>query len=221
MGYSCPPSTRWTRIRRSACSAIFELIEHLDRLGYDEAWIGEHHSGGFEIIASPELFIAAAAERTSQIRLGSGVISAPYHHPLHDRRENGAARSSDQGPGHVRLRTRPAQLGRADARHQGRDAARSHGRGDRRHHPAAGRRDRQREDRLVRAAQRADAARPVQGPPSAYRLHQHGHAQRRGAGGQIRAGHGVRRGGGAPPAIRRSTPTGGSPARRPRRPGGR
>jgi limonene 1,2-monooxygenase len=60
----------------------FELIEHLDRLGYDEAWIGEHHSGGFEIIASPELFMAAAAERTRQIKLGSGVISLPYHHPL-------------------------------------------------------------------------------------------------------------------------------------------
>ncbi len=60
----------------------FELVEHLDRLGYDEAWIGEHHSGGFEIIASPELFIAAAAERTRRINLGTGVISLPYHNPL-------------------------------------------------------------------------------------------------------------------------------------------
>jgi limonene 1,2-monooxygenase len=60
----------------------FELLEHMDRLGYDEAWIGEHHSGGFEIISSPELFIAAAAERTSRIRLGTGVISLPYHNPL-------------------------------------------------------------------------------------------------------------------------------------------
>jgi limonene 1,2-monooxygenase len=60
----------------------FELIEHLDRLGYDEAWIGEHHSAGYEIIASPELFIAAAAERTKRIRLGTGVVSLPYHNPL-------------------------------------------------------------------------------------------------------------------------------------------
>jgi limonene 1,2-monooxygenase len=59
-----------------------ELIEHLDRLGYEEAWVGEHHSAGFEIIASPELFIAAAAERTKRIRLGTGVVSLPYHHPL-------------------------------------------------------------------------------------------------------------------------------------------
>ena len=59
-----------------------ELIEHLDRLGYDEAWVGEHHSAGFEIIASPEVFIAAAAERTKRIMLGTGVVSLPYHNPL-------------------------------------------------------------------------------------------------------------------------------------------
>ena len=58
-----------------------ELIELLDRLGFDEAWVGEHHSAGSEIIASPEVFIAAAAERTQRIRLGTGVASLPYHHP--------------------------------------------------------------------------------------------------------------------------------------------
>jgi limonene 1,2-monooxygenase len=59
-----------------------ELVEHLDRLGYDEAWIGEHHSAGSEIIASPEIFIATAAERTRTIRLGTGVVSLAYHNPL-------------------------------------------------------------------------------------------------------------------------------------------
>jgi len=59
-----------------------ELVEWLDRLGYEEAWIGEHHSAGYEIIASPELFIAAAAERTRRIKLGTGVVSLPYHNPL-------------------------------------------------------------------------------------------------------------------------------------------
>jgi len=60
----------------------FALIDHLDRLGFHEAWIGEHHSGGFEIIGSPELFIAQAAARTRQIRLGTGVVSLPYHNPF-------------------------------------------------------------------------------------------------------------------------------------------
>ncbi len=59
-----------------------ELIEHIDRLNYSEAWVGEHHSSGFEIIASPELFLAAAAERTRHIRLGTGVVSLPYHNPF-------------------------------------------------------------------------------------------------------------------------------------------
>ena len=59
-----------------------ELLEWLDYLGFDEAWIGEHHSAGWETIASPEVFIAAAAQRTRHIKLGTGVISLPYHHPL-------------------------------------------------------------------------------------------------------------------------------------------
>ncbi|MYC30437.1 MAG: LLM class flavin-dependent oxidoreductase [Chloroflexi bacterium] len=59
-----------------------ELVQWLDYLGYDEAWIGEHHSAGWETISSPELFIAAAAERTKHIKLGTGVISLPYHHPF-------------------------------------------------------------------------------------------------------------------------------------------
>lgn len=59
-----------------------ELIVTMDRLGFHEAWVGEHHSAGFEIIASPEVFIGIAAERTKHIKLGTGVSSLPYHHPL-------------------------------------------------------------------------------------------------------------------------------------------
>lgn len=66
----------------AALARDVELIEHLDRLGFDEAWAGEHHSAGREIIADPVSFIAYVAARTRQIRLGTGVISLPYHHPL-------------------------------------------------------------------------------------------------------------------------------------------
>jgi len=59
-----------------------ELIDWMDNLGFDEVWIGEHHSAGWEIISSPEVFIAAAAQRTRYIKLGTGVVSLPYHHPL-------------------------------------------------------------------------------------------------------------------------------------------
>ena len=58
-----------------------DLVEQMDRLGFDEFWCGEHHSTGWEMIASPEMFLAAAGERTHRIRLGTGVVSLPYHHP--------------------------------------------------------------------------------------------------------------------------------------------
>jgi limonene 1,2-monooxygenase len=60
----------------------FQLVQWLEELGYSEFWLGEHHSGGMQIYGSPELFIAAAAERTSRIKLGAAVISLPYHNPL-------------------------------------------------------------------------------------------------------------------------------------------
>ena len=60
-----------------------DLVEHLDKLGYEEFWCGEHHSSGWEMIASPEMFLAAAGERTKRIKLATGVVSLPYHHPFH------------------------------------------------------------------------------------------------------------------------------------------
>lgn len=62
--------------------ADLELVELLDKLGYEEFWCGEHHSTGWEVIASPEMFLAAAGQRTHRIRLGTGVVSLPYHHPF-------------------------------------------------------------------------------------------------------------------------------------------
>ncbi len=59
-----------------------DFVEQLDKLGYDEFWCGEHHSSGWETIASPEMFLAAAGERSHRIKLGTGVISLPYHHPF-------------------------------------------------------------------------------------------------------------------------------------------
>ena len=59
-----------------------QLAEKLDVLGFDEVYFGEHHSSGWEIFGSPEIMIAAAAQRTKRIKLGTGVISLPYHHPF-------------------------------------------------------------------------------------------------------------------------------------------
>ncbi|GJO11694.1 putative monooxygenase [Mycobacterium marinum] len=81
-GYFIAPFHRAGTNPTLALQRDLEFVEHLDALGFDEAWIGEHHSAGSEIISSPEVFIAAAAERTKRIRLGTGVISLAYHNPL-------------------------------------------------------------------------------------------------------------------------------------------
>jgi limonene 1,2-monooxygenase len=66
----------------AAMEQDLRMVEELDRLGYDEAWVGEHHSAGTEIISSPEIFLAAALSRTRRISLATGVVSASYHNPL-------------------------------------------------------------------------------------------------------------------------------------------
>src|SRR5919197_5230733 len=72
------------RINENPTLAIerdLELVQWLDTLGFDEVWVGEHHSAGWETISCPEIFIGIAADRTRHLRLGTGVISLPYHHP--------------------------------------------------------------------------------------------------------------------------------------------
>jgi limonene 1,2-monooxygenase len=74
---TAPPNKNPTR----RLMDTLEMIEHMDRLGFDEVWVGEHRTGGYEIVGSPEVFLAAAIGRTRHIRLGTGVISLPYHNP--------------------------------------------------------------------------------------------------------------------------------------------
>jgi limonene 1,2-monooxygenase len=82
-GLFIPPQHYPRQNPTRAIQRDLETIEFAERMGFTEAWIGEHHSSGWEIIASPEVFIAAALERTRRIRLGTGVVSLPYHHPFH------------------------------------------------------------------------------------------------------------------------------------------
>lgn len=81
-GYFIAPFHRAGTNPTLALQRDLEFAEHLDALGFDEVWYGEHHSAGSEIISSPEIFIAAAAERAKRIRFGTGVISLSYHNPL-------------------------------------------------------------------------------------------------------------------------------------------
>lgn len=53
-----------------------------DRLGYSEAWVGEHFTSAWENIPCPDLLLATAAGLTERIRLGTGVVLMPFHNPL-------------------------------------------------------------------------------------------------------------------------------------------
>ena len=153
---SWPPSIPSARTRRSP-GARPRAHRVARRLGFDEAWVGEHHSAGYEIIASPELFIAAAAERTQHIRLGTGVVSLPYHNPLMvaDR----MIQLDHMTRGRVMLGVGPGVLP-SDAMMLGIDPPKQRDMMARRSTSSCGccAARRSREDRLVRAARRAAAA---------------------------------------------------------------
>jgi limonene 1,2-monooxygenase len=76
--FHCPPGQHPT----AAYARDLAVLRLVDELGFDEAWIGEHHSCGCELIPDPFIFIAHAANHTRHLRLGAGVISLPYHNPL-------------------------------------------------------------------------------------------------------------------------------------------
>ena len=104
-----------------------ELIQWLDHLGYDEAWIGEHHSAGWEIIASPEIFIGVAAEKTRQHHAGLRRHQPAVPPPAAGGAALRAARSHDARPGDAGLRARCAGVGRLHDGHRGGTAAQHDG----------------------------------------------------------------------------------------------
>ena len=169
-----------------------ELIVRLDELGFDEAWVGEHHSTGWETIASPEIFLAVAAERTRHIRLGTGAVSLPYHHPLMVADRIVLLDHLTRGPRHVRRGAGRPHHRRAHARHRAHSAAADDGRGARgdraahdRHRPPDG------GVGLVPAARRRAAAAALPAPAPAARRDQPGVAGRDGPGRPPRGGRPV------------------------------
>ena len=60
-----------------------ELIVRAEELGFQEFWIGEHHTMKYETIVMPEIFIARALGETKTIRLGPAPVCLNQHHPAH------------------------------------------------------------------------------------------------------------------------------------------
>lgn len=60
-----------------------ELIVQAEELGFDEFWIGEHHTMRYENIVMPEIFIARALGETNRIRMGPAPVCLQQHNPAH------------------------------------------------------------------------------------------------------------------------------------------
>ena len=60
-----------------------ELAVKCEELGFDDFWVGEHHSSTYENISMPEMFLARVLGETSTIRVGPAPVCLPYHHPAH------------------------------------------------------------------------------------------------------------------------------------------
>jgi len=74
-----PPSRDWRTVLEENRQAVILA----DKLGYSEAWIGEHITTTSEPIVSPLLFLATVIPETRHIRLGTAVVNLPHHHPAH------------------------------------------------------------------------------------------------------------------------------------------
>lgn len=60
-----------------------ELAVLCEELGFDDFWVGEHHSSSVENIVMPEIFLAKVLGLTKRIRVGPAPVCLQYHHPVH------------------------------------------------------------------------------------------------------------------------------------------
>jgi len=81
LGYFAMPSHPPERGLKAGHDWDLQTLRWLDELGYEEAWIGEHHTSIWEPHPAPDLLIAQALLQTKRIRIGPGGFLLPYHHP--------------------------------------------------------------------------------------------------------------------------------------------
>lgn len=81
LGMFIMPSHPPERVLSEAYSFDLDVVEWADQLGYSEVWFGEHFTAPWEPVPAPDLLIAAAINRTRQIKLCPGAHLLPFHHP--------------------------------------------------------------------------------------------------------------------------------------------
>jgi alkanesulfonate monooxygenase SsuD/methylene tetrahydromethanopterin reductase-like flavin-dependent oxidoreductase (luciferase family) len=86
LGYFTLSDNRYPNNPRSAEQFLIEIRDQAvlaEKLGYNSAWIGEHHFNRRGVVSQPGIVLANVAAATTRIRLAPAVIVLPIHHPIH------------------------------------------------------------------------------------------------------------------------------------------
>jgi alkanesulfonate monooxygenase SsuD/methylene tetrahydromethanopterin reductase-like flavin-dependent oxidoreductase (luciferase family) len=81
LGLFAMPSHPPERDLRQGFEFDLQVLRWLDQLGYQEAWIGEHHVAPWEPLSAPDLLLSVAFRETERLRMGPGGFLLPFHHP--------------------------------------------------------------------------------------------------------------------------------------------
>jgi alkanesulfonate monooxygenase SsuD/methylene tetrahydromethanopterin reductase-like flavin-dependent oxidoreductase (luciferase family) len=73
---------QWQRPAPELYAQTLDIIAWSETVGFDGAWVPEHHCAEDAYIPSPMMALAAIAARTKSIRIGSGIALAPLYHPV-------------------------------------------------------------------------------------------------------------------------------------------
>ena len=80
-GFFTMPSHPPERDLREGHEFDLQHIRWADELGFEEGWVGEHHTAPWEPHPAPDFLVIEGFRQTSNIRLGPGGFLLPYHNP--------------------------------------------------------------------------------------------------------------------------------------------
>jgi alkanesulfonate monooxygenase SsuD/methylene tetrahydromethanopterin reductase-like flavin-dependent oxidoreductase (luciferase family) len=84
-GYFTLSDNHYANSTRTANSLIMDIVDeaiYAETLGYNSAWLGEHHFNSLGVLSCPDIALGYIAARTKNIRLAPAVTVLPIHHPI-------------------------------------------------------------------------------------------------------------------------------------------
>jgi len=84
-GYFTLSDNHYSNSSRTANALVMDIVDealYAEHLGYNSAWLGEHHFNSLGVLSCPDIALAYIAARTKRIRLAPAVTVLPIHHPI-------------------------------------------------------------------------------------------------------------------------------------------